>query len=193
MKADVLFAGVGGQGIVTASDILAHAALCAGLHAKKAETHGMAQRGGSVISHVRISSQPVASPLIPEGQADFLVALELLEGLRWLWMLAPTGRLLADRRRIDPLPVQLGQAAYPEDAEERLAERGITIDATYVARRIGQPRAANAVMLGALAAFVELPDEAWRRGFESCLKPRYVDVNWQAFREGRRLATPAEV
>ncbi len=189
MVVNVLFAGVGGQGVVTASDVLAEAALQAGWDAKKAETHGMAQRGGSVVSHVRIAEgERLFSPLIPEAGADFLVALELLEAVRALPMLRPEGRVIADARRIVPMTVASGAATYPEGIEERLRQRGVVVKATEEAERLGEPRAANSLLMGVLGHFLDLQDAAWHGAFEACLKPRAVEVNWQAFLLGRKLA-----
>jgi len=192
MTTNVLFAGVGGQGIVTASDVLAQAAMVAGWSVKKAETHGMAQRGGSVVSHVRFSADgQVYSPLIPAGEAGFLVALEVLEGLRWLWMLRASGRIVCDDRRIPPITVSSGNARYPADAAERVAERGVLVPATAEASGLGEPRAANAVLLGALSPFLEIPTGAWRAAFAERLKPRALSVNWDAFARGRAFADVA--
>ncbi len=189
MLVSVLFAGVGGQGVVTASDLLAHCALGAGWDVKKAETHGMAQRGGSVVSHVRLADRgSVRSPLIPEGQADYLVAMELLEGLRALSMLKPDGKAIVDVRTIMPITVASGQRQYPEGLEERLRERGLVIEATAEATRLGEPRAANSVLLGVLSCFLPLAEEAWRQAFEGGFKPKALEVNWQAFLLGRTLA-----
>lgn len=175
--------------MVTASDVLAEAALAEGWDVKKAETHGMAQRGGSVVSHVRIAEgEELFSPLIPEGGADFLVALELLEAVRGLPMLRPEGRVIADARRIVPMTVASRAATYPEGIEERLGRRGVVVKATEEAERLGEPRAANSVLLGVLGRFLDLEDTAWRGAFQACLRPRAVEVNWQAFVLGRKLA-----
>jgi indolepyruvate ferredoxin oxidoreductase beta subunit len=179
---NILFAGVGGQGIVTASDILAEAALAAGWGVKKAETHGMAQRGGGVTSHVRLDPEgEVHSPLIPEGQADYLVALELLEGLRSLWMLRAEGVVLADRRKIAPSGAPRDDVQYPADAESVLSARGVVVSATDEATKLGDARAANAVLLGLLATKLAIPEEAWQTAFARHLKPKAAEINWKAF------------
>jgi len=189
MIVNILFAGVGGQGIVTASDLVADAAVRAGWAVKKAETHGMAQRGGSVVSHVRMAdSGTVYSPLIPEGKADFLVALELLEGVRALPWLAPEGKVIADARRLDPASVALGAVAYPPDLEEALRQRGTVVRATEHATKLGEPRAANALLLGVLSRSLRIDNTTWRAAFAGCLKPSVVDINWQAFELGQTLA-----
>ncbi|HQK93984.1 MAG TPA: indolepyruvate oxidoreductase subunit beta [Armatimonadota bacterium] len=183
--ANVLFAGVGGQGVVTASDLLAHAALRAGWNVKKAETHGMAQRGGSVVTHVRVSpDQPVHSPLIPHGCADYLIALELLEGVRTLWMLAPGGQVIADARRIPPITVTSGAATYPDGLEDQLRSRGRVLPATEEATRMGDARAANALLLGALGRDLGLPEDAWQSAFAAVLNPKALDLNWRTFLKG---------
>jgi len=186
---DILIAGIGGQGVVTAGDLVAHAALAGGYQVKKAEVHGMSQRGGSVVSHVRISdSGAIYSPMIPDGAATWLVALEMLEGLRWLWILAPTGRAIVDDRRVPPTSVILGGPSSPADPAGPLAERGCILCATEIATAEGAPRAANTVLLGALSVCLNLPLEAWRRALEECIRPKHLDVNRRLFEAGQDLA-----
>lgn len=192
MTEDVLLAGIGGQGIVTAGDLLAHAAVAAGCQVKKAEVHGMAQRGGSVVSHVRISdSGPIYSPMIADGAATWLVALELLEGLRWLWMLAPEGRVVADGRRVPPTSVTLGGVPYPKDPEAPLAQRGLILRATEMATAEGTPRAANTAVIGALSVHLGIPRDAWGRALEECIRPRHREANERLFEAGRDAARRA--
>lgn len=191
MREDILLAGIGGQGIVTAGDLVAQAAMSAGCQVKKAEVHGMAQRGGGVVSHVRLSSDgPVYSPMIPERGATWLVALELLEGLRWLWMLAPEGRVIADERRVVPA-TRIGGGSYPEDPVSPLARRGLVLPATEMATREGTPRAANIVVLGALSAHLALPRAAWQAAMERVIRPRHLDVNRRLFEAGYELGRHA--
>ncbi len=189
----VLLTGVGGQGIITAGQVLAGAALAAGHDVKKSEVHGMSQRGGSVESHVRWSADgAVSSPLIPAGQADFLVALELLEGLRVVHQVSTCGAVIASRRMIPPLAVQAGEQRYPEDPLGLLREHGaevIAIEADAIAADVGNPRAANLVLLGALAARVDLPEQAWQDAIEDAVPVRGLASSREAFRRGRELAS----
>lgn len=186
--ANIAIAGVGGQGIILASDIVAAAALAAGHDVKKNEVHGMAQRGGSVVSEIRYGRR-VYSPVIPDGEVDVLCALELLEGLRQAHRVRAGGLIVAGDLRIAP-GVRIPDAPpYPDDVEERLeaaAERVLILPATELAGRAGNPRAANTVLIGALSREVDLPLEAWRSALESCLRPRLLDVNRKAFDLGRR-------
>jgi indolepyruvate ferredoxin oxidoreductase, beta subunit len=184
---NIAVVGVGGQGILLASDVISQAALCAGYDVKKNELHGMAQRGGSVVSEVRFGEK-VHSPVIPDGEADVLISLELLEGLRNAHRLRAGGAVLCDLLRIRPAVRPPGAPAYPEDAVERLratVARAHVLEATELARQAGTPRAANTVLLGALSRLLPLPEETWRRALEICLRPELLGVNLKAFNLGR--------
>ena len=186
---NVLICGTGGQGILTASEVLSSAAQAAGFDVKKSEVHGMAQRGGSVTSHVRYGEK-VYSPLIERGTADIILAMEKLEALRWLHFLGPEGRMLVCDLEINPLTVNIGRAEYP-DTDAMLEESGAPyslIPAFDVAEELGNMKVVNTVMLGALARRLELPAEAWSAAVEERLPERALEVNRKAFEEGRRLA-----
>jgi indolepyruvate ferredoxin oxidoreductase beta subunit len=190
---NIAVVGVGGQGIILASDIIAQAAMCAGHDVKKNEVHGMAQRGGSVVSEVRFGRR-VRSPLIPEGQVDVLVALELLEGVRHAHRLRPDGMIIADDLRIRPAVHPPGAPEYPEDAGTRLREAGdnvLIVQAGRLAEKAGNVRAANTVLIGLLSRRLQLPLDAWREALGSCLRPSLVEVNLRAFDLGRRAAASA--
>jgi indolepyruvate ferredoxin oxidoreductase beta subunit len=189
---NLLVSGVGGQGVLLFSDLIAQVALAAGLDVKKSEVHGMAQRGGSVTSHIRYASK-VYSPLIEEGTADLLVAFERLEALRYIHFLAPRGRLVYDPHRIDPLPVRLGLLERPEDTvlDERLAARAplrVMVPAFETARALGSARVQNVVMLGAVAGFMEFPADAFRSAIRTSLRPETVELNLAAFAAGQAIA-----
>ncbi len=192
MVTNVLLTGVGGQGIITASGVLCQACRLAGWQVKKSEVHGMSQRGGSVESFVRFSpDEPVHSPLIPHGCADFLLAFEPLEGLRQVEQVRADGIVLVEERALVPVTVSTGPWQYPEDAIERLEATGRTvkiIPAYARAVEVGESRAANTVMLGALAALLDLPAEAWEAALRAGLKPKALDVNLRAFEDGRAMA-----
>jgi indolepyruvate ferredoxin oxidoreductase beta subunit len=186
---DIVFAGVGGQGVVLASELAALAAKEAGYDVKVSTVHGMAQRGGAVSAFVRYAEQ-VHSPLVASGTADMLVAQEQLEGLRFAHYLRRGGRLVLDSRRIDPGPVQAGLAEYPEGVAERLRTLPIDlveVDAHAVARGLGEVRAANVVMLGIGSRKMDIPMEAWEKALKGRLKESIVEVNLAAFREGRKM------
>lgn len=188
---NVVVAGLGGQGVLKSSDILADAAFRAGHDVKKSEVHGMSQRGGSVNSYVRFSPDDrIAAPLIPEGAADVMVAFEPLEGLRQIGEVAADGTVLVEERRIVPVTVNLPGFSYPDDVLDRLQASGRevrVVRASATAVELGEPRAANSVMLGALSMLLELPDDAWDEAMRLVLKPKAVDVNVQAFEAGREL------
>jgi indolepyruvate ferredoxin oxidoreductase beta subunit len=189
-----LLAGVGGQGTILASNVLADVALRAGLDVKKSEVHGMAQRGGSVNTHVRWDTERVYSPLIGLGEADFLLVFEEAEALRYAEYLKPGGTAIVNRHTIKPITVVSGGAHYPTEEELLAVYADITdglhlVPGTGVARELGNVRAANVVLLGALSAFLELPEDTWLQAIEERVPPKYVDLNRQAFLRGRKFAT----
>jgi indolepyruvate ferredoxin oxidoreductase beta subunit len=186
--ADVVLAGVGGQGNVLSARILAEVAMGMGYDVKTSEVHGMAQRGGSVVCMVRWSEK-VHSPLIAKGKADFLLAFELLEGLRYLEYLSPGGTAIVNDYRLDPLPVLRGDATYPADALEAMrayAARVDVLDARETAVRAGNPRAVGSCILGALSTFLEFPEDAWEDAIARLAPARARDVNLKAFALGRK-------
>jgi indolepyruvate ferredoxin oxidoreductase beta subunit len=188
-----LLAGVGGQGTLLASNVLAQVGVKAGYDVKKAEVHGMAQRGGSVSSHVRWG-EILYSPLIGQGQVDYLVAFEKLEALRYLAMLRSGAMAIVGETRIPPLTVSSGDHTYPDDQKVRDAVHAIT-DALYLipsltlAREAGNPRTHNVVVLGALSRFVSsVPMELWLEVIEEWVPKRHIEVNRQAFLLGREAS-----
>jgi len=186
---NVVLAGVGGQGILLASEVLARAAMIAGYTVKTNEVHGMAQRGGSVIAQIRYGSE-VHSPLIIVGTADILAALEKIEALRYAHYLSPAGVAVVSRDEMVPVTVSSGKAKYPENVEELLGKafnRLVCIDATGEAVKLGVVQAANIVVMGAVSMQLNLPVESWQESIRSTVKPKYVDMNLKAFDAGRRL------
>ncbi len=185
-----LFVGVGGQGILTASDIAAEVGLEAGYDAKKSEVHGFSQRGGVVESHVRWGDD-VGAPIAERGTVDYLVATELLEVVRWIEWLRPGGAAFINRQRIPPMSVTVGNAVYPAEQEILDSVRARTDDVTVVegltiAERLGTARLTNTVLLGALSTRLDVPVETWLAVIERRVPPRYAELNRQAFGEGRR-------
>jgi len=186
----VVLAGVGGQGVLLGSEIIAEAALLAGFEVKTNEVHGMAQRGGSVIAQIRFGRQ-VFSPLVPAGRARVLASLEKIEALRFHRFLAPEGVAVVSRQEIIPVTVSGGTAVYPEDADQRLQRlfpRLLGVDALGIAERLGSPRSANVVVIGALSAYLNLEQDIWQQALRSRVKPQFLDVNLRAFAAGQKLA-----
>jgi indolepyruvate ferredoxin oxidoreductase beta subunit len=186
----VVLAGVGGQGILLASEIVARAAMIAGHQVKTNEVHGMAQRGGSVIAQIRYGRQ-VYSPLVAEGTARVLGALERIEGIRFAHYLAPGGLAVVSSQAIIPVTVSSGAAQYPADAHERLKAiftRLIYVDAAVIASKVGNIRASNVVILGAMSTGLDLPAETWRQAICDRVPPKHKDLNLRAFEEGRTAA-----
>ena len=183
---NVFICGVGGQGILLASEILSEVALGRGLDVKKSEVHGMAQRGGAVVSHVRFGDR-VYSPVIADGEADLLVSFERMEALRWLHSLRPAGKLVVNSQEIVPS----GLDEYPKGIDENLRRRVpglLSVDALTLAKEAGNIRAVNTVMLGAFSSFLEFDDADWRKAIEARVPPKTVDVNLRAFELGRGTA-----
>ena len=185
----MLFAGVGGQGIILASSILAKCAFNKGLMVKQSELHGMAQRGGSVISHVRFGKE-VHSPLIPRGKADFIVALEELEGLRYNFYLKPGGVMILNKRKVVPPTADPLKSPYPEDVLKRLEDAGfrvMEIDAIEIANGLGNPKVENVIIVGALSSYLEFPLDTWESAVRDAVPRKTVELNMEAFRKGRQL------
>jgi indolepyruvate ferredoxin oxidoreductase beta subunit len=192
---DILIVGVGGQGIILASEILGYVSLCAGYDVKQSEVHGMAQRGGSVTSHVRFG-QKVYSPTIEEGRGDFLVSFEMLEALRWIDCLAPGGTVIVNTQEIPPITVTSGAAEYPQDIRKTMGERCghvVFIDGANIAREAGNARTVNAALLGALAVHLEFDTELWAKGIRDRVPRGTFEVNWAAFQGGRDAGGAVEV
>ena len=176
MKAqDIFLAGVGGQGILLAGEILCIVFMEAGLDVKKSEVHGMAQRGGSVTSHVRCGRK-VFSPLIPEGQADVLMGFEALEALRWVDFLKEDGVLLVNRQKINPTTVTSGRMEYPSRIYDVLKKRHPKtriVDGLKLARKAGDARTVNSVLVGAISREVDIPEEMWKRAISKRIPGKF--------------------
>jgi indolepyruvate ferredoxin oxidoreductase beta subunit len=187
-----ILAGVGGQGTLLASNVVAQVGVEAGLDVKKAEVHGMAQRGGSVNSHVRWG-EVIRSPLIAQGEVDYLVVFEKLEALRYLDMLRPGGTVLVGEMRIPPLSVSSGDDVYPEDerVRELIGERTdklYLVPSIRLAEEAGNARAHNVVVLGALSTLIDgVAEDTWRQVIARWVPQRYLQVNMDAFAAGRKI------
>jgi indolepyruvate ferredoxin oxidoreductase beta subunit len=186
---NVLFAGVGGQGIILASKILTKCAFVSGYMVKESELHGMAQRGGSVTSHVRFGEE-VYSPLIHRGKADFLVALEQLEGLRYSYFLKPDGTVILNQKKVIPSYIN-PPATYPEDAKSELESMGYhvhTVNAFEIANELGNVKLENIIVMGVLSPHLPFTLSVWEQVIQESVPPKTIDINLTAFRKGRDLA-----
>lgn len=187
---NILLSGVGGQGTILASNILAEVFLLAGYDVKKAEVHGMAQRGGDVTTHFRFGKK-VYSPTIMRGEVDYLVSFELLEALRYINWVKHSGKIIMNRQKILPPAVTSGQVEYPENVEQRFRKHFganvLVVDGQDVARKLGNVQAANVVIVGALANFFpEIKDDQWIDAIKSLLAPKLHELNVKAFYEGKK-------
>ena len=190
---NVLIVGVGGQGVIMVSKVMATLAQRAGFEVKQSEVHGMAKRGGAVFSHVRFGRK-VFAPTIPRGEADVLLALEWAEGLRWLNHLnRKRGVFIADVKRIVPPFACRNRAdgaplGYSRETPREVLSKvrvGYALDASGMAEKLGNPRVANTILLGVLSTALDFPEEEWRTVIERFVPPKTVEVNLRAFREGR--------
>jgi len=183
---NILLAGVGGQGILVGSRVLGEVALLSGYDVKQSEVHGMAQRGGSVVSHLKFGPK-VYSPLICEDQADFIFAFEYLEALRYIDFLKKGGIVLVNNQKIVPLTAHSGDVRYPEDIKEvclKKASDVVFVPAVKIAQELGNIRTVNIIMLGALSNFLEFSEENWLLALENVLPSKILSVNRKAFKKG---------
>jgi indolepyruvate ferredoxin oxidoreductase, beta subunit len=186
---NILLVGVGGQGIILASEIMSDVFLAAGFDTKKSEVHGMAQRGGSVSTHVRFGEK-VYSPLIKDGEVDIFMAFEELEALRYLSVLRPNAAILLNEERLNPPSVSLGNEAYPADVSAVLSQRSgqfKAIPGRDLAVKAGDVRAVNIVLLGALSRVLSIPEDVWLDPIVRRFPPKAEAINRRAFNFGRSM------
>ena len=184
---NVLVAGVGGQGVILASDIMCEVFMEAGYDVKKSEIHGMAMRGGIVTSHFRFGKK-VYSPLIKEGEVDILFAFEQLEGLRWINHVRPDGKILMNDNKVNPPAVNLGEMDYPKNIPGIIQSRFknfYLVEGTEIALQAGDIRAANVVLLGAMSKLFTIQDNLWLDTIPGHLPPKVHDLNRKAFAAGK--------
>ncbi len=187
----ILIVGVGGQGVLLASELISEVAIRAGLDVKKSEIHGMAQRGGVVSSHVRIGPR-VFSPTIPYGQADVLISFEQAEGLRAVdWMKKDGVAIVSTTSLIPAIVTSTKDLTYPYDALERMKKKlanVIGVEADAIARELGNPRLVNTILLGVMSGYLPFDTESWNEAIKTKVKPKFVEINLTAFERGRQLA-----
>ncbi|RKZ32347.1 indolepyruvate oxidoreductase subunit beta [bacterium] len=183
----IFITGVGGQGIILASELLSDVALCAGFDVKKSEVHGMAQRGGSVVSAVKFGEK-VYSPLVSPGEADVLLAFEPLEALRTLHYAKPDGKVIVNSRPTVPATVASGADTYPRNIFEKIKDEVpdvLIIDGVSLAKKAGTVRAVNVVLLGALSNFLPFSDDDWSEAIQARIPAKFLESNLNAFQSGK--------
>jgi len=183
---NIMIVGVGGQGSLLASKLMGRVLLIEGYDAKVSEVHGMSQRGGAVVTYVRYGDK-VYSPIVDIGQAELIVSFELLEAARWLNHLAPGGQIVTNTQKIDPIPVIIGAAVYPEDLVEKMKATGAkmdAIDALSLAEEAGSSKTVNIVMMGRLSNYFPFPRETWQQALEECVPAKFLEMNRRAFELG---------
>ena len=178
----IMIVGVGGQGTLLASRILGHAVIDMGYDVKVSEVHGMSQRGGSVVTYVKFGEK-VHSPIIDLGEADIILAFELLEAYRALPYLKEGGRLIVNDQRINPMPVITGAAEYPENILDKLSEKVATtsVDALKLASEAGSIKSVNVVLIGLMAKSTDIPYDVWKKAVTETVPPKFLEVNLRAF------------
>ena len=178
-----LIVGVGGQGTLLASKVLGRVVLSEGYDVKVSEVHGMSQRGGSVVTYVRFGDK-VYSPIVTEGEADVIIAFEKLEAARYAKYLKSDGRIVVNTQQIDPMPVIIGAAEYPETVLDELTAKGLSVDALdalSLAQQAGSSKAVNIVLMGRAAKCFDIPYERWIAAIENTVAPKFVEMNKVAF------------
>lgn len=187
MTKNIMIVGVGGQGSLLASKMLGQLLLSQGYDVKVSEVHGMSQRGGSVVTYVRYGEK-VYSPIIDKGTADFIISFEKLEAARWVPYLKKGGKIIMSTQEIDPMPVIIGAAQYPENLVEKMKEAGAdvdAIDALDLAMQAGSSKAVNLVLMGRLSKYFDATEEAWMNALEACVPAKFLELNKKAFALGR--------
>ena len=183
-----MIVGVGGQGSLLASKLLGRLLLDEGYDVKVSEVHGMSQRGGSVVTYVKFGDK-VYSPIIAEGEADFIISFEKLEAARYAKYLKTDGRIVVNTQQIDPMPVIIGAAAYPQEVLTELTDKGLQVealDALSLAEQAGSSKAVNIVLMGRAAKYFDISYDRWITAIEKTVAPKFVEMNKKAFDLGYR-------
>ncbi len=184
---NIMIVGVGGQGSLLASKLLGRLLLTRGYDIKVSEVHGMSQRGGSVVTYVRFGDK-VYSPIIDKGQADYIVSFELLEAARWTEYLKPDGKIIVNTQQINPMPVIIGAAEYPENLVEKMTAAGIQVDAfdaLSLAEQAGSAKAVNIVLMGHLSRNFDFTEAEWLEAIAQSVPAKFLELNQKAFQMGR--------
>ena len=188
MTKNIMIVGVGGQGTLLASRILGNTVINEGYDVKVSEVHGMSQRGGSVVTYVKYGDK-VYSPIIDRGEADIILAFEMLEAYRALPYLKKGGKIIVNGQEIDPMPVITGAAQYPEKIEEKIASKADlkVIDALSLAKEAGNIKAVNVVLIGLMAKSTDIPYEKWVETLKTTVPEKFLEVNLKAFELGYNI------
>ena len=184
---NIMIVGVGGQGSLLASKLLGRLLLTRGYDIKVSEVHGMSQRGGSVVTYVRFGDK-VYSPVIDKGVADYIVSFELLEAARWTEYLKADGKIIVNTQQINPMPVIIGAAEYPENLVQKMVDAGIDVDAfdaLKLAEQAGSTKAVNIVLMGHLSRNFDFTEEEWLEAIAQSVPPKFLELNQKAFLLGR--------
>ncbi len=184
---NIMIVGVGGQGTLLASKLLGRLLLTKGYDVKVSEVHGMSQRGGSVVTYVRYGEK-VYSPVVDKGEADFIISFEMLEAARWVEYLKKGGTIVTNTQEINPMPVIIGAAEYPQNLADKIAEKGINIeafDALSLAEEAGTSKAVNLVLLGRISKYFDFTDEEWMDAIEKSVPEKFLELNKKAFAMGK--------
>ncbi|MBQ1996298.1 MAG: indolepyruvate oxidoreductase subunit beta [Clostridia bacterium] len=184
---NIMIVGVGGQGTLLASKLLGRLLLKRGYDVKVSEVHGMSQRGGSVVTYVRYGEK-VYSPVVDKGEADVIISFEMLEAARWVEYLKKGGTIVTNTQQINPMPVIIGAAEYPQNLAEKIAEKGINIeafDALSLAEEAGTSKAVNLVLLGRISKYFDFTDEEWMDAIEKSVPAKFLELNKKAFAMGK--------
>ena len=187
MTKNIMIVGVGGQGSLLASKLLGQILLTQGYDVKVSEVHGMSQRGGSVVTYVRFGDK-VYSPIIDEGEADYIISFELLEAARYMKFLKPGGHVVVNTQMIDPMPVITGAAQYPSDLVAKMEQAGAVVDAMdalAIATEAGSSKAVNIALMGRISKYFDFAEEAWMDALTACVPPKFLELNKKAFLLGR--------
>lgn len=187
MTKNIMIVGVGGQGSLLASKMLGKLLLSQGYDVKVSEVHGMSQRGGSVVTYVRYGEK-VYSPVIDKGTADYIISFEKLEAARWVPYLKKGGKIILSNQQIDPMPVIIGAAKYPENLVEKMQEAGADVDAfdaLDLALQAGSSKAVNLVLMGRLSKYFDASMEDWMTALEESVPAKFLEMNKKAFMLGR--------
>ena len=186
MTTSIMIVGVGGQGTLLASKLLGNVLIGAGYDVKLSEVHGMSQRGGSVVTYVRYGDK-VYSPIVDQGEADYILSFEILESARWISYLKKGGKIITNTQKTWPMPVITGAMEYPENIVEKLSAKVdvLAVDALSLAEQAGSPKAVNVVLIGVLSKLMDIPEEAWQKAIDETVPAKFLELNKKAFALGR--------